>query len=76
MSLDPCCVKGFQWDGQPEGKEIPFPTSSNQAYIVGSNSDVAVMLIPDLFGWKYPNIRLLADHFAKEVPATVYVPDL
>ena len=34
------------------------------------------MIIHDLFGWKSPNPRLLADHYAKEANATVYVPDL
>lgn len=33
------------------------------------------MVIHDLFGWKFPNVRLLADHYAQEVSATVYVPD-
>lgn len=76
MALSKCCGKGFEWDGTPEGKTISFPTTSNQAYVVGSNKDAAVMLIADLFGWEYPNIRLLADHFAREADVTVYVPDL
>ena len=37
---------------------------------------VAIVIIHDLFGWKSPNARLLADHYAKEVDATVYIPDL
>ena len=76
MSVSSCCVKGFQWDGTPEEKVVPFSTSSNQAYVTGASTDAAVLLIHDLFGWEYPNIRLLADHFAREVAATVYVPDL
>ena len=76
MSLSSCCAKSFRWNGIPEGKVVPFPTNSNQAYKVGSNSAAAVMLIADLFGWEYPNIRLLADHFAREADVTVYVPDL
>ncbi|KAK5173280.1 uncharacterized protein LTR77_001961 [Saxophila tyrrhenica] len=75
MSISACCVKGFEWDGTPEGRIIAYPTASNQAYVAGSNDNAAVMLIPDLFGWRYPNIRLLADHLAREVEATVYVPD-
>jgi dienelactone hydrolase len=76
MSLSSCCTKGFEWDGTPVGKAIPFPTTSNQAYVVGDDKDAAVMLTTDLFGWEYPNIRLLADHLAKEAGVTVYVPDL
>ena len=34
------------------------------------------MIIHDIFGWTLPNSRLLADHYAKEVDATVYLPDL
>lgn len=34
------------------------------------------MIVHDVFGWKSPNPRLLADHYAKEADATVYVPDL
>lgn len=33
------------------------------------------MLIHDLFGWTFPNVRLLADHYATEADATVFVPD-
>lgn len=62
MSVTDCCVNGFQWEGKPEGRVEPFPTSSNQTYVSGSNPDVAVMLISDLFGWEFSNLRLLADH--------------
>lgn len=37
---------------------------------------VAVLIVHDLFGWNLPNARLLADHYAKEADATVYLPDL
>jgi dienelactone hydrolase len=50
--------------------------SDNTAYVTGSNSEVAVLVIHDLFGWTFPNIRLLADAYAEEADATVYVPDL
>ncbi|KAK3402695.1 Alpha/Beta hydrolase protein [Sordaria brevicollis] len=71
--MSSCCLSGFKWDGQPQGHEA---TLNNQGYYVaGSNAEVAVMMIHDLYGWTFPNIRLLADHFAAEVGATVYVPD-
>ncbi|KAI9159085.1 Hydrolase tropI [Paramyrothecium foliicola] len=44
-------------------------------HLDGSNLNVAVVLIPDLFGWAFTNSRLLADHFAREIDATVFVPD-
>jgi hypothetical protein len=76
MSVPSCCVTGFEWDGEPTGKSISFPTSSNQAYVTGSSQTSAILFICDLFGWEFRNNRLLADHLARSVGATVYVPDL
>lgn len=69
-----CCVKGFNWGGTPEGQDRKV--GNHSAYVSGSNKDVAIMIIADLFGWTFPNLRLLADHYAKEADATVYLPDL
>ncbi len=74
MALNRCCVTGFQWGGTPTGKEATL--ANNSAYVTGDNPNVAVLLVHDLFGWKFPNLRLLADHYAKEINATVYLPDL
>lgn len=73
MSISSCCLKGFKWEGTPVGRVDRL--ADNDTYITGNNPDVAVMLIHNLLGWTYPNARLLADHFAEEVDATVYVPD-
>jgi hypothetical protein len=72
--LDDCCKTGFQWDGKTVGYEGTL--DENQAYITGSNKEAAVLLVHDLFGWKLNNLRLLADHFAKEANCTCYVVDL
>ncbi|OJD23197.1 hypothetical protein ACJ73_05454 [Blastomyces percursus] len=48
---------------------------NNDAYITGDNPDVAVMLIHDLIGWTFPNLRILADHYAREANVAVYLPD-
>jgi len=69
-----CCLKGFRWNGQPKGHETKV--GGNDTYVTGSNPDVAIIVIADLFGWTFPNTRLLADHYAEEANATVYVPDL
>ncbi|EMC91099.1 hypothetical protein BAUCODRAFT_79877 [Baudoinia panamericana UAMH 10762] len=74
--MQSCCFRGFQWNGTPKGKTEPFPTSTNQAYVTGVNKDTAIMLVHDAFGWSFGNNRLLADHLAEEVNATVYLPDL
>ncbi|KAI1187468.1 putative hydrolase [Nemania serpens] len=68
-----CCLKTFTWGGTPTGKEVKL--AGNRSYVTGDNKEVAILFIHDLFGWKYPNIRLLADHYAREIDATVYVPD-
>lgn len=50
-------------------------TDVNKAYVAGDNRDIAILLVHDLLGWSFPNIRLLADHYAREADTTVYVPD-
>lgn len=36
----------------------------------------ALSIIHDVFGWSFPNARLLADKYAKGTGARVYLPDL
>ena len=72
--MSECCLRGFNWDGTPIGKEGVLAT--NKTYIAGSNNDAAVLMIHDVYGWTFSNLRLLADTFAKEANATVYLPDL
>lgn len=73
MSLSSCCLQGFEWGGLPAGKTGKL--ANNDSYITGGNPDYAIMVVHDIFGWTFPNIRLLADHYAREANATVYVPD-
>ncbi|KAF3064290.1 Protein AIM2 [Daldinia childiae] len=73
MSYSKCCLKGFEWSGTPSGKTGKI--ADFNTYIAGDNADAAVLLIHDVFGWTFPNLRLLADHFAREINATVYLPD-
>jgi len=68
-----CCKAGFLWDGTPTGKVTTL--GKNKAYVAGTNKDVAVLIVHDVFGWSLNNARLLADHYAKEADATVYLPD-
>lgn len=70
-----CCLKAFQWDGTPAGTEGYLEGSPNKTYITGTNPHVGVFIIHDLLAWTFPNTRLLADHYAREMDATVYVPD-
>ncbi len=73
MSVPDCCLKSFKWEGTPVGRVGTL--AANDSYITGDNPDAAVLFIHDLLGWTFPNARLLADHYAKEANATVYVPD-
>ncbi|KAL4861761.1 hypothetical protein BDV12DRAFT_203697 [Aspergillus spectabilis] len=73
MSFSKCCFQGFQWQGTPTGRTDKL--ANIDVYITGDDKDVALLFIADLFGWTFPNVRLLADHFARELGATVYVPD-
>lgn len=73
MSVSKCCITGFEWHGTPTGRT--GRVAGLDTYIAGSNADVAVLLVADLFGWTFPNIRLLADHYAREIGATVFAPD-
>ena len=69
-----CCLDGFHWNGTPEGTESKL--GENQTYVTGCHKDVAVLEVHDVWGWKWQNMRLLADHYATEVGATAFVPDL
>lgn len=73
MSTCEDCKKGFKWDGKPGGKEETL--GNTKSYVTGSSKSAAIILIHDIFGWTFPNLRLLADQFAEEANATVYVPD-
>lgn len=73
MSISPCCLQGFEWEGTPTGRVEKL--ASLNTYVAGTNPAVAILIIHDLLGWTFPNIRLLADHYAKEINATVYIPD-
>ena len=74
MSGHECCKQGFMWGGTPQGKETKV--AGQDTYVVGEKSDTAIFIIHDIFSWKLNNTRLIADHFAKEIGATVYLPDL
>jgi dienelactone hydrolase len=73
MAISPCCVRGFEWSGTPEGRVEKI--AGLDAYVTGDNSEAAILIVHDLFSWKFTNNRLLADHYAREVGATVYLPD-
>lgn len=74
MSLGTCCVKGFAWDGTPEGR-VDKIASNFDTYVSGTSTKAAVLIVHDIFGWTNTNQRLLADHYAREAGVTAYLPD-
>lgn len=44
-----CCISGFQWDGVPTGKEGKI--ADNDAYVVGENERVAILVIAGMSSW-------------------------
>ncbi|XMA15764.1 hypothetical protein WAI453_008555 [Rhynchosporium graminicola] len=73
MSISSSCLKVFEWDGTPAvniGK-----IANNDAYSTGDNPDVMFLFIHDLLSWNFPNLRLLANHYARETGATLFLQD-
>ena len=48
----------------------------NKCYITGNSKERAILYVHDIKGWTSINARRLADLYAVEVGATVYIPDL
>jgi hypothetical protein len=69
-----CCQPGSRLGGDPVGFEAKL--AGNKSYIVGNSKSAAILIVHDVFGWKLRNSRLIADFYAKEANATVYLPDL
>jgi hypothetical protein len=65
---------GFCGEGTPMGPETAL--ASNRTYVTGNSKAAAILIVHDIFGWKLPNTRLLADHYAQETNPTVHLPDL
>ncbi|KAL8371060.1 hypothetical protein RB595_001081 [Gaeumannomyces hyphopodioides] len=72
--INSCCLRGFKWDGTPTGRTEKL--GGNDVYVAGTNAEAGVLLVHDLFGWTFGNLRLLADQVAREADVTVYMPDL
>ncbi|EXJ65347.1 esterase/lipase [Cladophialophora yegresii CBS 114405] len=73
MALATCCLKSFAWEDTPTGQTSTLGPLNT--YIAGTNTERAILFVHDALGWTFPNARLLADHYAREVDATVYLPD-
>ncbi|KAL2674044.1 hypothetical protein Neosp_012490 [[Neocosmospora] mangrovei] len=74
----PDCFKGSVHDGEPRGKIIKL--HDLDTYVVepaeGKEVKGILVVIPDAFGWKFVNCRLLADNYADKSNYKVYLPDV
>ena len=79
------CFKGTAQEGAPRGDETKF--NGRDTYVVEpainpdspSSSPQAikgiVVMLSDAFGWKFTNLRILADEIARKGQFRVYLPD-
>ncbi|KAL9594339.1 MAG: hypothetical protein Q9219_007089 [cf. Caloplaca sp. 3 TL-2023] len=75
IGLSPCCLSGAVHEGKPAGRIDTI--GGLQTYIAepkGGDRRKSVIFISDIFGWEFPNTRLLADQYALAGFYT-YVPD-
>ncbi|KAJ3341682.1 hypothetical protein HDU93_004316 [Gonapodya sp. JEL0774] len=69
-----CCTTGYVFAGTPTGKEEKLNGLDCYVALPSSGSkEHSVLICHDIFGWKMPNTRLVADAIAKEGFA-VFVP--
>ncbi|KAI4157905.1 MAG: hypothetical protein LQ342_007910 [Letrouitia transgressa] len=75
VGMSSCCLSGALHEGKPKGREDTI--GGLQTYIseptTGSKKK-SIIFITDVFGWQFPNVRLLADEYAKAGFYT-YIPD-
>ncbi|KAF2405626.1 alpha/beta-hydrolase [Trichodelitschia bisporula] len=75
-SLSSCCLSGKVRSGQPTGKEETIAGLPTYVALPESgDKSQAVFFMHDVFGWGFPNVRMLADSYAYAGIAA-FIPDL
>jgi len=71
------CLSGSIHSGTPTGKEEVIHGLSTYIATPGDGAEprALIVMIPDAFGWKMVNNRLLCDTYAKKGRFLVYLPD-
>ncbi|KAI1157671.1 dienelactone hydrolase family protein [Nemania serpens] len=73
----PDCFSGAVHEGKPTGTVTKL--HGLDVYVAepasGNPPKGIIVLIPDIFGWAFVNIRLMADGFAKKKDYRVYAPE-
>lgn len=73
----PDCFRGQIHEGETKGKVIKhygFDTYVSEPPN-GTTPKGIIVVIPDAFGWAFPNNRILADTYAEKGGFKVYLPD-
>ncbi|KAK5129156.1 hypothetical protein LTR08_003797 [Meristemomyces frigidus] len=74
--MSACCLSGKIQDGKPKGREQEI--GGLPTYVAepenGDKTKTVIFLV-DIFGWRLPNVRLLADTYAAQ-GFTAYIPDV
>ncbi|KAH7041452.1 dienelactone hydrolase family protein [Microdochium trichocladiopsis] len=73
----PDCYRGGVTTEHPKGEEKTI--HGRPTYVAqpprGTTPRGIILFLPDAFGWRFPNNRVLADHYASRGGYLVYLPD-
>ena len=76
VGMSSCCISGSVHSGEPKGREDTIGGLST--YIAepeNKSTSKSLIFIVDIFGYKFKNVRLLADNYAK-AGFYCYIPDV
>lgn len=76
IGMSSCCLSGSVHSGTPKGREDTI--GGLDVYVAEPESKStakSIIFIVDIFGWKFKNVRLLADNYAK-AGFYCYIPDV
>lgn len=71
------CFTGALHEGTPEGREetvFGLPTHISEPPSEEPRKGI-IVIVPDAFGWKFNNNRILADKIAKKTNSIIYLPE-
>ncbi|KAL1297365.1 hypothetical protein AAFC00_004905 [Neodothiora populina] len=76
--LKPCCATGSLHTGAPTGEVSKLHGFDTYIAVPPGGVEAAkgiVVVLPDIFGWTFPNNRILADDYARKGGFSVLLPD-
>ena len=69
------CCSGVVHTGTPTGEETVIEEIPCYVKKSDKHPERAIVIATDVFGYKIPNVRLIADKFSDALECTVFVPD-